>query len=69
MRFTTLTLPNNDSVTGCTSFRILGASRDSVLRAVITSDGPPAECSVVIFEHIEHVKQLAQLEGTILSSA
>ena len=49
MTFTTLTRPNKASVVGWTSFNILGASSDSVLRAFITSGAPSADVKVVIF--------------------
>lgn len=48
IRLTTLTLPNSDSVDGWTSLRILGASRDSVRRALMTSAGPSGDINVVI---------------------
>ena len=49
MTSTTLTRPNSCSVQGCTSSRICGASNDSVLLALMTSEVPPSMARVVIF--------------------
>ena len=49
MTSTMLTRPNSCSVQGCTSSRICGASNDSVLLALMTSEVPPSMARVVIF--------------------
>ena len=79
MRFTTLTLPNKASVDGCTSFRMAGASSDSVLRALMTSEGPSGVVSVVIMKLkaqnsipkllIGYSNQLEQRQNAFLTGA